>query len=262
MPHPLDSARERLKRADENIRNLHSEVATFLAPFPVIRLPRTIIKGVAGIDPIFTQAQRDAADALRKKIISTPIDPRFGVLAGEIVHHLRSAFDHVAWQLSSDSYRKTDWRKIEFPVFNTEPTAKEEMSRYARKVKGIGSRTALTRIGSLQPYRRTCPSDHPLWLIHDLDRIDKHREIVLVAQALKVELSSGLIGQGEQHAFELQPRKFRPFFPPQVNVWGQLSAHVTFEKFVGGKSESVIPALQQLLCFASDAIESFSCEFS
>src|SRR6266850_676840 len=113
MAHPLDSARERLKRADENITNLNSEITELLAPFPRVRLE--------GTEPKISEPDRQKFEVLRKLALSGTALPRFSVLAGEIVHHLRSAFDHVAWQLSSAAVRAASPNQIEFPVFPTKP---------------------------------------------------------------------------------------------------------------------------------------------
>src|SRR5207245_7880328 len=106
--HPLDSARERLKRANENIRNLDSEIKVFLTPFP-----RVTWKGT---DPVFTDVDQKAFDVLREHAKSGAELPRFSVLGSEIVHHFRCAFDHVIWELSTPDARKSFGRKIDFPV--------------------------------------------------------------------------------------------------------------------------------------------------
>jgi hypothetical protein len=93
VAHPLDSARHRLERADENIRNLTAEIAEFLAPFPRVRLD--------GVNPVISDENRRKFEVIRKQALSGTAWPRFSVLAGEIVHHLRCAFDHVIWQLST-----------------------------------------------------------------------------------------------------------------------------------------------------------------
>jgi hypothetical protein len=75
MPnHPLDSARERLKRADENISNLDSEIRAFLAPVPIINFT------VKGKEPIFTDESSKAFEQLRGFIISQDVSPRLGCL--------------------------------------------------------------------------------------------------------------------------------------------------------------------------------------
>jgi hypothetical protein len=41
------------------------------------------------------------------------VPPRFSVLAGEIVHHLRSCFDHVTWNFSVGA--TPEHKRIDFP---------------------------------------------------------------------------------------------------------------------------------------------------
>jgi hypothetical protein len=135
MPHPLDSAHERLKRADEQIKNLNIEISEFLAPIPVVTF--------FGREPIVTDENRQAYRQLQEFISHTEIPPRFSVLAGEIVHHLRSAFDHVAWELSSDAERRDHATRIEFPIFPDALDDKGKLTRFERKIEGISSPTAL-----------------------------------------------------------------------------------------------------------------------
>jgi hypothetical protein len=46
--HALDGARERLRRADENIQQLNQEIAGFLASVPIVNL------GVEGNEPVIS----------------------------------------------------------------------------------------------------------------------------------------------------------------------------------------------------------------
>src|SRR5438445_13331496 len=107
MSHPLEGIREKLKRADQNIRNLESEISPFIARFPTFEYPVM----TPGTDPIFTDEQREAWKKFglefREREREEIIPPRFAVLAGEIIHHLRSCFDHLAWQLSDETCRNT-----------------------------------------------------------------------------------------------------------------------------------------------------------
>lgn len=258
--HPLDGARERLKRADENIRNLHGEITDFLAPAPVVTLE------VKGNEPIVTDENRKAFEELRK-FLDTSVDLRFRVLAGEIIHHLRSAFDHVAWQLSSPNLQANSPTQIEFPVCEEPPTVcgltKNKMCGYCRKVEGIASATALSRIDTLQPYWAANPRRHPLWLINDMDNFDKHRELKMAVFMAKLNITGDVQvrGFGKQIAWELKPRNVTILDVPQVDMKAQMFPQVTFREFSGRDDESIIPTLQNLLAFAVHSIESFANEF-
>jgi len=263
LPHPLDSARERLKRAKENIRQLNAEIDEFLAPVPVVTFT-----AYENVKPVFTEQDRKAFEELINFIKTRIVKPRFSVLAGEIIHHLRSSFDHLVWQLSSPDFQaKPAARKIEFPVFLKRPKpcsiTKDKMSAYCRKVEGISSPSALARIEWLQPYTRPNPSRNSLWIIHDMDISDKHRELILAVYSMNVNLraETQLLGFGEQMPWELNPRNFRIYGKSPVQVKGKMSAQITFREFSGREDEPIIPMLNKLLDFTTNTIESFAEEF-
>lgn len=107
------------------------------------------------------------------------IPPWWGVVVGEVVHHLRSALDNVVWQLvlAND---EIPGDKHEFPI------AKDSawFAKVApRKLAGV-SRDAFTAIEAAQPYNRSDGkpvTDHFLWSVHQLDVVDKHRLLHVVA---------------------------------------------------------------------------------
>jgi hypothetical protein len=261
--HPLDGARERLKRADENIRDLNSELVEFLAPSPVVEFDWDMDREQA----VITDDHRKTFEELKQFICTLSIKPRFSVLAGEIIHHLRSAFDHVVWQLSSPILQANSPRQIEFPVFLAPQLCglkKSKMCQYCRKVEGVASASALTRIDSLQPYIAPSPDKHPLWVIHDMDIADKHRELILAVAILRVLTSANAIVDaiGEYVPWELNPRNVRITGIRKMDVKLKMSAQVTFGKFAGRQDEPIIPTLQNLLRFTSDAVDSFAKDFA
>lgn len=263
--HPLYGIREKLERADKNIHNLDAEMSEFIAPLPVIE---------HGINPIFTDEDRKAWETLQNAH-KAGIPPRFSILAGEVIHHLRSCFDHLAWQLSSTEFRATKASsKVEFPIFNDEPDwctrntktgmlTRNEMCGYCRKVQGITSPTALTRIGGLQPYVRPDPLDDFLWIIHDMDRIDKHRELVMTVMIPGASISGNTIMQAVLKQQAGRPSQIIPLIgTAQMNVNVKISLKIAFSEFGKRKEQPVTPSLFQLLNFTRNTIESFAGEFS
>jgi len=94
-------------------------------------------------------------------------------LAGDVVHNLRSALDHLAQQLAlvgCPSLTDKELRQIEFPI--AESLAKYEADK-ARKVKGMKPE-AIKKIDGLRPYKG---GNDALWRLHELDNIDKHRAL-------------------------------------------------------------------------------------
>jgi len=103
-------------------------------------------------------------------------------LIGDIVHNLRSALNHLAWQLVlSEGNSPGSW--TEFPVFADENVFGEKAGR---KVRGIPA-DIVTYLEAIQPFHSPEGKErdgHPLWLIHELNRVDKHQVINVVASSL------------------------------------------------------------------------------
>ncbi len=161
----LAGVRAKLKRTEECIYDLNSEIVAFLRP------PK------GGFSKNQQKAAQEFLQHARRRQV---IPPRFGVLVGEIMHHLRSILDHIVWLLSSSQYRLRHERAIMFPVCRLKPKGEKEISRYEGKVKGIASAGALELIEQLQPYNAADPFNHPLFIVNDFDRIDKHQTLVLI----------------------------------------------------------------------------------
>jgi len=262
--HPLDGARERLKRADENIRNLEVEVSQFLSGFPKVIATR-------GPDnkAILTDDHRKAFEILRQIVVGRTEVPRFGVLAGEIVHHFRSAFDHLIWQLADAEGRRRFANEIEFPICETrqecirKADGKVKHSSFCRKVQGVSSLTALARIHGLQPYHRVDLFNHPLLQIHLLDKFDKHRELVGVNQ----DLFQRFMYSGRQPFGTVKDsasggiRIVKPIGPLEVNMQAELSLNISFAELRKWEAKPLLVLLKELLSFTSDAVESFADEF-
>ncbi len=106
--------------------------------------------------------------------MSMPVYP-FTVLAiaGDLIHCLRSALDHLAYQLAIAGSDMTPTRRVEFPIAKDWDTYKSEKTR---KLEGIRPE-AIEAIDGLKPYKG---GNEVLWKIHDFNNIDKHRFILTV----------------------------------------------------------------------------------
>jgi hypothetical protein len=166
MSHNFSGIQEKLKRSHENIRNLESEIGQFFKSGKYVELPEND-------DNLLLEAIQYHKNRV--------IPLRFSVLAGEIVHHLRSCLDHVVWEFSMEAERRDHPKRIEFPVLEAEPTDKDSISSYERKIKGVVDTRVREIIERLQPYKSPNPIDNPLLILHKMDIVDKHRELVLCA---------------------------------------------------------------------------------
>lgn len=263
--HPLDGMREKLKRADQCIDNLNAEIIDFLAPFPTLELP--LLRG--GVHPGFTDEHKKAWKEFGRELLERAkagVPLRIGVLAGEIIHHLRSCFDHLMWQLSDETLRNTgnNAYSIDFPVFETDPALdKKKSAQYKRKIQFVISRPeALARIDRLQPHRAPKPFHHPLWLIHEMDRIDKHRELTIVVcnPGFRIE---GIFARAEVPVYKAGvPVGVIPVSESfGVDVSTRFAAYVAFNHASDTEVEAAIPFLTKLYHFTVDTIELFAGDF-
>jgi hypothetical protein len=112
---------------------------------------------------------------LRARVLGQPPD-RWGALIGDCLFNLRAALDHLAFDLAFAFARgplsKGVTERSEFPIFRDRPTGNKVLSD---RIGGIDP-GAQTIIDGLQPYQRGADyHSHPLWALHELNNIDKHR---------------------------------------------------------------------------------------
>lgn len=241
-PEDLDSIRGKLERAEENIRNLSAELSAFLK---------------AGPDPDGASDGRKAAEEWVRFHSRRGIPPRFAILAGEIVHHLRSCLDHLAWALSSESYRRSDGTRIAFPIFIDQPKKKGKLSSYDQNIEGVRSLAARKLIEDLQPYQVAEPKDHPLAVVHELDRIDKHRNLVLVVSTFDARIEVPLASLTTR-VIGLPGYDYPRYSEPAQKVQVQLSRQVAFATVGAKKNQTVVPALERLTSSVRDVVRRFS----
>jgi hypothetical protein len=106
------------------------------------------------------------------------IDPRLNTVIGEHLHDLRSGLDHLARQLVLQA-KGTPTEKTCFPIRDTDPGTDKKGRPRTPGVSGGVSVAARTLIGMAQPYQwRARYIEHPLWLLHQLWNIDKHRDVI------------------------------------------------------------------------------------
>lgn len=157
---------------------------------------------------------------------------RLATLTGEVVHDLRSALDHLAWQLVLENGGTpiegaggTFW-----PILEAPPADPKRLN-----LTGGASVPAAALVQESQPYYPwdTRADWHPLWLLHRLSIIDKHQRVPIHGVGLdNIWFGSGgelpsfrwtaiLVAADEYHAeFRLVPDD------PAMDVEGRATAYV------------------------------------
>jgi hypothetical protein len=138
-----------------------------------------------------------------------PIDPSLSLAIGDCVHNLRSALDHLAFQLAVlNGKAKEAETMISFPVFLCD---KKYQGFIGKKVEPFIDRGALALIQELQPYYAgNLGKDDILWVLSQLDVIDKHRMIVAVSRHLRPEGFSVRVPGGEFFENDLPTSEWKP----------------------------------------------------
>jgi hypothetical protein len=238
--HPFAGITEKLNRAEENIFNLNSEIERFFNE---------------GDYPAIPENDRETLLEAIEYHRNRAIPPRFSVLAGEIIHHLRSCFDHIVWHFSTGP--KQNNMPVDFPVFTEEPIDKKELARFEGKVQRITNPEVRALIKGLQPYKSADPFDDPLFIIHNFDIVDKHRELLLCFSAGTRVLPNSLrpIIESYQRAHpELNSAQVQAHFKD----YGVLQPDIAFRNFGQRKIESAIPGLMDLFRYTFNSVDGFA----
>ena len=170
----LALVRVKIERAKQHIRELNAEVKSFFDTHPYVigtkRNPQTrqLIYYVTSVR-------------------ETPIT--LAAIAGDVLQNLRSALDHLAYQLVlvgtsgvGSAYH------VSFPIADDAAKYKSES---IRKVKGM-RQDGIDAINAIKPYKG---GNDTLWRLHKLNNIDKHRFLITVGSAFR---SINLMAHAEQ----------------------------------------------------------------
>jgi hypothetical protein len=255
---------EKIKRADEHIKNLNSEIDAFLSGEPK---PYRVVR--------YTKEEGRAYEWIGFEEQAPPL--RFAVIAGEIIHHLRSSLDHLVVGMVRRRENAISTRHA-FPI--TKEPKKFKSACDDGVIQDISLR-AQNLIESKQPYNTGNADSSVLWTLHSQDIEDKHRLLVVVTACAYVEsLSVGpttLAGNAKSISFIMGPHIGRPVrltkegvqigmmtsqgaskFDPEA----QFSPLIAFEEFGTVKLQPVVKGLTQVRDFVLQTIREFDGEFA
>lgn len=132
----------KLDRAMELLDALQDEVTSTIG----FASPANPVKTGMDFNPEMTEYR------LWLRHIPTDLIGRYGVLIGDIAHNLRSALDHLAWELvriGSDRQPRMP-RMVQFPCCDTPGEFRAELGK---RLPGVGAEY-IAAIEDLQPYKR------------------------------------------------------------------------------------------------------------
>jgi hypothetical protein len=253
----LRGPRLKLDRAKKHLNDLEEGVNRFFETDPY---------------ELFVEDNLEAGQRQHKIRRVDPVPDALGLIAGDVIHNLRSALDHLVWQLVIANGKKPDDMRTEFPVWSKEAGFKKGKPGRA---KGI-SKEALNVLYGLKPYQG---GNDALWLLHQLDIVDKHRLLLAVASVAKgVVIDFG--GLANEWFDKAPGEAFEPvkiginaaepeILAPNIVVFGQplgsnehddveITIAVSLDEATIPRGEPVVETLSQLSSFVNEVIDLFA----
>jgi hypothetical protein len=167
--HPLDGVNLKIARADEHFDLLDSE----------------IVKWLNAQEYRVSEYDSTHTGESSRSLVEPPETPdRWSLIVGEYAYNMRSALDHLAWQLAllntqgaAKARAKGDpWppERMEFPVYAYFRKSSQK-KRYQEKLRRF-SPPHRTIVDQEQPFQRgNAASADALWLLQELRNTDAHR---------------------------------------------------------------------------------------
>ena len=155
----LEGVNAKIRRADSGLNSLQSELDEFCEK----------------------ERERYIHELRRGSVVVLGSNPHeqlvdYSIRVGEIVYNLRSALDHLVWQLVW-SNREIPTTRNEFPIFSSEDKYRKAARR---KLEGMAPRHAAL-IERAQPYHKDSAVGRHLWMLQMISNIDKHRYVNVIS---------------------------------------------------------------------------------
>lgn len=191
----------RLARASELLRDLHKDMQAYDD------------EGYVWCDPDLFEDKRGFTVWLR--IDQYPPLQDYSLRMSEVVHHLRSGLNGLAWSLAVvNGVEPPNPRQVQFPIAQTEASWKGQAGTLTTIPPEY-----LERMRLVQPYLSDDPPLHPLATLHHISNNDKHRDQLISAAASVVDaytplaIRSPIGGALQQRQFAPDERKFQDVYP-------------------------------------------------
>jgi hypothetical protein len=181
----LASVRSKIDRANHHLRDIDTALKLLIGDDPNAQHPAVF------------ERETDRKLVTVKLKECEPIDPSLPLIIGDCIHNLRSALDHLVYQLAlKNKSVKKFADKTFFPIYLTDTKFDD---RVEKLVKPFISGPALTKIKECQPYSAyDVPDESDIWVLSQLDILDKHRLLLVAAQKFAVTEFTLTLPNGEQ----------------------------------------------------------------
>lgn len=190
---------------------------------------------------------------------TTP-DPNWSIQISEIAHLLRSCLDNLAWQLALLN-TKEPFRKTEYPIFLNRRSKDSSAyipdaimikpgGRAVGKLQSILSKHR-AMMEKTQPYhRRKHREQDPLWILHEMNNADKHKDIHFTNVA---QLGNALQFLGGAPSIIAQGLTFRTGVPFEDGA-----EFLRIKSIISASSVKINPRYSINICFDGNCPTSFA----
>ena len=168
---PLTGVYSKLARAKELIDQIAEEEKSFLPS--AVRAEET--------------RSKDGKEFRLHVFAQKELPQRFSILAGEVVHQLRSSLDHIVWAIALRN-TPNPAQRLQFPIFKTD----SDFNNALNNLRDIGT-TAIDIIRAMQPYNADEPVSAGLAVLQSLNNADKHRLLIVTMTAAEIGNDVGVI---------------------------------------------------------------------
>ncbi|MBI5318915.1 hypothetical protein [Bradyrhizobium sp.] len=261
MSELLVGCHAKIQRAEENIRHLNREINGYVASSSTsYRMIR--------------EFRNDGRQYAFVAFGNSSVPPRFAVLAGEIVHQLRSSLDHLLCALVKKRGGRPS-RKHQFPIYTS---VREFDNARARGIIDGVSASAEALIRSVQPYTSPTPDDTVLHVVQQFDNLDKHQLLLVTSTVMaigdKIRVNPKVSGLAITGMTPPYPRKItrdgvvvfgidlaQPATDTDFDADADFVTHVAFEKCGRAELVEIISTLTGLLQGTAHTVKLFESEF-
>jgi hypothetical protein len=158
MYEQMSGIREKIKRAKKHIEDFRAAWLAFKSTEPY---------------SLRIDADTDPSNPVIQVLKADPIPPELMTIAGDAIHNMRSALDHLACALVRAN-GNVPTIKTEFPILDRPIATAKIGARFAGKVEGM-RKEVIDAIRAIEPYQG---GDNTLWRLHRFDVIDKHNMLI------------------------------------------------------------------------------------
>jgi len=193
----LSGVRGKISRAKHHFADINAALKVLLSGEPNVHTPAVV------------KFDRERKHLIVNHAECSPIDPTLPLMIGDCIHNLRSALDHLVYRLALENGAAlTAAKKTFFPIYLKKTQFDQRVEKLVKPFVGASE---LAEIEKCQPYSAyDVPEEADIWILSQLDIIDKHRLLVVAGQQFAATAFTLTLPTGEQIEEVISEPKWRP----------------------------------------------------